>query len=62
MEGSDKATAECPFNRTFFFRLRGLPDIVAVNGHVADDISVVQPQVKYAQLPHLFRNKGRNNF
>jgi hypothetical protein len=49
---------------TFFFDydLDGLPDILAVNGHVADDISVVQPQVKYAQLPHLFRNKGRNKF
>jgi enediyne biosynthesis protein E4 len=49
---------------TFFFDydLDGLPDILAVNGHVADDISVVQPQVKYAQPPHLFRNKGKNKF
>jgi enediyne biosynthesis protein E4 len=49
---------------TFFFDydLDGLQDILAVNGHVADDISVVQPQVKYAQPPHLFRNKGKNKF
>jgi len=49
---------------TFFFDydLDGLPDILAVNGHVSDDISVVQPNVKYAQPPHLFRNLGKNNF
>jgi len=49
---------------TFFFDydLDGLPDILAVNGHVSDDISVVQPQVKYTQPPHLFRNLGKNKF
>ena len=49
---------------TFFFDydLDGLPDILAVNGHVSDDISVVQPSVKYAQPPHLFRNLGKNKF
>jgi enediyne biosynthesis protein E4 len=49
---------------TFFFDydLDGLPDILAVNGHVSDDISVVQPQVKYAQSPHLFHNLGKNKF
>ena len=49
---------------TFFFDydLDGLPDILAVNGHVSDDISVVQPNVKYAQPPHLFRNLGNNKF
>jgi hypothetical protein len=49
---------------TFFFDydLDGLPDILAVNGHVSDDISVVQPNVKYAQPPHLFRNLGGNKF
>ncbi len=42
----------------FFFDadLDGLPDIFAANGHVADDIERVQPQVTYAQRPHLFRN------
>ncbi|MFB3812594.1 MAG: CRTAC1 family protein [Terriglobales bacterium] len=49
---------------TFFFDydLDGWLDILAVNGHVADDISVVQPAVKYAQRPHLFRNRGKNKF
>jgi hypothetical protein len=49
---------------TFFFDydLDGLPDILAVNGHVSDDISVVQPNVKYAQPPHLFHNLGKNKF
>jgi enediyne biosynthesis protein E4 len=49
---------------TFFFDydLDGLPDILAVNGHVSDDVSVVQPNVKYAQPPHLFRNLGSNKF
>ena len=45
---------------SFFFDydLDGLLDIFAANGHVSDDISVVQPNVKYAQPPHLFRNLG----
>jgi hypothetical protein len=49
---------------TFFFDydLDGQPDILAVNGHVSDDISVVQPNVKYAQPPHLFRNLGKSKF
>jgi enediyne biosynthesis protein E4 len=49
---------------TFFFDydLDGRPDILAVNGHVSDDISVVQPNVKYAQPPQLFRNISKNKF
>ena len=49
---------------SFFFDydLDGLQDILAVNGHVADDINVVQPRVKYAQPPHLFHNKGKGKF
>jgi hypothetical protein len=49
---------------SFFFDydLDGFLDILAVNGHVADDINVVQPKVKYAQPPHLFRNKGKSKF
>ena len=49
---------------TFFFDydLDGLPDILAVNGHVSDDISVVQPNVRYAQSPHLFHNLGKKKF
>ena len=40
----------------------GCSDIFAANGHVSDDISVVQPNVKYAQRPSLFRNKGNKKF
>jgi enediyne biosynthesis protein E4 len=46
----------------FDYDLDGLLDIVAANGHVSDDISVVQPNVKYAQRPNLFRNKGNKKF
>jgi hypothetical protein len=48
----------------FFFDvdLDGLLDIFAANGHVADDISAVQPKVTYAQRPHLFRNLGAKKF
>lgn len=49
---------------TFFFDydLDGLPDIFALNGHVADDVSVVQPTVKYAEAPLLFHNRGGGRF
>ena len=49
---------------TFFFDydLDGLPDIFALNGHVADDITVVQPSVHYAERPLLFRNIGHGKF
>jgi hypothetical protein len=46
----------------FDYDLDGLPDIFAANGHVADDIEAVQPKVKYAQPPHLFRNLGGKRF
>ncbi len=46
----------------FDYDLDGLVDIFAANGHVSDDISAVQPRVKYAQPPHLFRNLGRKKF
>ena len=46
----------------FDFDLDGLLDIFAANGHVADDISAVQPKVTYAQPPHLFRNLGAKQF
>ncbi len=46
----------------FDYDLDGLPDVFAANGHVSDDISVVQPTVKYAQPPGLFRNKGNKQF
>jgi hypothetical protein len=48
----------------FFFDadLDGRLDIFAANGHVADDITRVQPKVLYAQAPHLFRNLGQKRF
>jgi len=49
---------------TFFFDydLDGLPDIFALNGHVADDISQIQPTVHYAEAPLLFHNIGHGRF
>ena len=49
---------------TFFFdyNLDGLPDIFALNGHVADDISAVDPSLSYAEPPLLFRNIGHGKF
>ena len=46
----------------FDYDLDGRPDIFAANGHVADDISKVQPNVTYAQPPHLFHNLGSRRF
>jgi hypothetical protein len=62
--GIGKMSSQSLTFATFFFDydLDGLPDIFAANGHVSDDISVVQPNVKYAQPPHLFRNKGKKKF
>jgi enediyne biosynthesis protein E4 len=51
------------FGALFFdYDLDGLPDILAVNGHVSDDISIVQPTVKYAEPPQLFHNSGKTRF
>lgn len=51
------------FGTLFFdYDLDGLPDILAVNGHVADDISVVQPTIHYAEPPLLFHNNGNGKF
>jgi enediyne biosynthesis protein E4 len=51
------------FGAFFFdFDLDGWLDILAVGGHLTDDISRVQPQVSYAQSPHLFRNLGGRRF
>lgn len=46
----------------FDYNLDGLPDIFALNGHVADDISVLQPSLSYAEPPLLFRNIGHGKF
>jgi hypothetical protein len=62
--GIGKMSAQSLTFAVFFFDydLDGLLDVFAANGHVSDDISVVQPNVKYAQPPHLFRNKGKKKF
>lgn len=62
--GIGKMSAQSLTFATFFFDydLDGWLDIFAANGHVSDDISVVQPNVRYAQPPHLFRNKGKKKF
>jgi len=51
------------FGAFFFdYDLDGLPDIFLANGHVADDISKVQPQITYAQRPQIFHNEGKRKF
>ena len=51
------------FGAFFFdYNLDGLPDIFALNGHVADDIQVLQPSLSYAEPPLLFRNLGHGKF
>jgi enediyne biosynthesis protein E4 len=62
--GIGKMSAQSLTFAVFFFDydLDGLLDVFAANGHVSDDISVVQPNVKYAQSPHLFHNKGKKKF
>ena len=49
---------------TFFFDydLDGFLDIFAANGHVADDISVLQPTLKYEEAPLIFHNSGNGRF
>ena len=51
------------FGAFFFdYDLDGYLDVFAANGHVADDISVMQPTLKYAESPLLFRNEGNGKF
>jgi enediyne biosynthesis protein E4 len=57
------STKSLTFGALFLdYDLDGLPDILAVNGHVSDDITVVQPTVKYAEPPQLFHNLGKTHF
>jgi enediyne biosynthesis protein E4 len=62
--GIGKVSAQSLTFACFFFDydLDGMLDVFAANGHVSDDISIVQPTVKYAQPPHLFRNRGKKKF
>ncbi len=46
----------------FDYDLDGWPDIFISNGHIDRDIERVQPNVKYAMPPHVFRNMGKGNF
>jgi len=46
----------------FDYDLDGRLDIFAANGHVADDISTVRPNLHYAEPPLLFRNLGEGKF
>ncbi len=46
----------------FDYDLDGWPDILIANGHIDGDIERVQPNVKYAMPPHIFRNLGKGNF
>jgi hypothetical protein len=64
ISGIGKLSAQSLTFATFFFDydLDGLLDVFAANGHVSDDIAVVQPNVKYQQPPHVFHNKGKKKF
>ena len=46
----------------FDYDLDGWPDIYIANGHIEDAIERVQPRVRYAEPPHLFRNLGAGTF
>ena len=60
---SEPSLRSLTFGALFFdYDLDGWPDIFAANGHVADDISVLQPTLHYAEAPFLFRNKGNDKF
>jgi enediyne biosynthesis protein E4 len=44
------------------YDLDGFLDIFAANGHVSDDITVVQPTVRYAQPAGVYHNIGNRKF
>jgi enediyne biosynthesis protein E4 len=46
----------------FDYDLDGWLDIYIANGHIEDAIERVQPRVRYAEPPHLFRNLGDGKF
>ncbi len=51
------------FGAFFFdYDLDGLLDIFTANGHVADDVSVLQPTLKYEEVPLVFHNAGAGKF
>ncbi len=51
------------FGAFFFdYDLDGHPDIFCANGHLDEEIEIVQPAVKFAQPALLFRNDGTGRF
>ena len=51
------------FGAFFFdYDLDGHMDIFCANGHLDEEIEIVQPAVKFAQAPQLFRNDGFGGF
>ena len=46
----------------FDYDLDGWLDVYVANGHIEDAIERVQPRVRFAEPPHLFRNLGNGNF
>ena len=46
----------------FDYDLDGWPDIYVADGHLDPTIEVIQHQVHYAELPHLYRNIEGKNF
>ena len=62
--GIDRLSLQSLTFSTFFFDydLDGLLDVLAVNGHVADDITATQPHLNYAEPALLFRNQGKGLF
>jgi len=46
----------------FDYDLDGWLDVYVANGHIDDAIERVQPRVKYAEPPHLFRNLRNGKF
>jgi hypothetical protein len=44
------------------YDLDGWLDIFAANGHIEEEIARVQPKVRFAQTPLVFRNLGKSKF
>ncbi len=46
----------------FDYDLDGLPDILAANGHIEEEIGRVQPRIQFKEPPLLFHNIGQGKF